>query len=304
VTRSASGRETRPHRGSAPPTLERFRSADSYRVRREWLRYEGTAQRDLYRQLRERFLLRHAPSAGWVIDLGSGPGRFLPFVGRGGARRVALDLSLGMLGLAPKAWSSAHVEGPVPDRVRGNATRPPFAPERWAEVALMGNTLGFAGDQAGRLLEETEHLVAPDGVLLMEIAPGPGERSRYLARLPPSAVARLLESPVRAILARLDREGYREEPVRHRTPKTFRRFSVTELVDRWRLKGWELLETVAVAPSLGPDPERVQAARKYEKSWSHLLELEEEVGRRPERWTSAAAVLLAVRHPSLKRMIK
>lgn len=282
----------------------RFRDADDYRARREWLRYEGTAQRDLYRELRERFLLRHAVEEGWVLDVGSGPGRFLPFVGRVGARRVALDISRTMLSLLPGTYLSVRGPGPVPDRVVGNGAHPPFERGRWAEVVVLGNTLGFAGAEAGRLLDEAERLVAPGGTLLAEIAPAPGERSSYLARLPPSAVARLLHSPVRAVLGRLDREGFRKEPSRHRTPRTFRRFSAVELHERWQAHGWTVVETVAVAPTLGPDPERIEAVHRNPKSWSRLLELEEEVGRRPERWPLAAAVLVAALQPSSMRMIK
>jgi len=284
--------------------VDRFRDLDSYRARREWLRYEGTAQRDLYRELRERFLVRHATAEGWVLDIGPGPGRFLPFEGGAAARRVALDISREMLSLVPRSWRASRSTGPVPHRIRGDGVRPPLEPGRWAQVVLLGNALGFAGERAGRLLEESERLIAPGGRLLVEIAPAPGERSSYLARLPPSAIARLLLSPVRAVLGRLDREGFRPEVPRHRTPATFHRFSVAELHTRWRALGWEVLETVAVAPALGADPIRIQAVRKEEKAWAHLLEMEEEVGRRAARWPGAAAVLLAVLHPSSMRMIK
>ncbi len=283
---------------------ERFREADSYRAQREWLRYEGTGQRDLFRELRERFLSRHAVDEGWVLDLGSGPGRFLPFAGRAGTRRVALDISREMLNLLPQAWLASGSSDPAPDRVLGDALHSPFEHHRWAEVVVFGNTLGFAGKGADRLLGEAEELVAPGGVLVIEIAPAPGERSRYLARLPPSSVARLLRSPIRAVLARLDREGFRTEPPRHATPESFRRFTVREVQDRLLRTGWQVTETVAVSPALGPDPLRVAAARTDPKAWPHLLNLEEEVGRRPERWVEAAAVLLSARRPSSKRMVK
>lgn len=287
-----------------PEAPERFRKADSYRARREWLRYEGTGQRDLYRELRERFLARHAVDGGWVLDLGSGPGRFLPFAGRAGSRRVALDISREMLDLLPDAWATSGCPSPSPDRVRGDALHPPFERGRWSEVIVFGNTLGFAGKGGDQLFDEAEQLVSPEGTLVIEIAPAPGERSRYLARLPPSSVARLLRSPTRAVLGRLDREGFRSEPPRHATGESFRRFSVPELKDRLSRTGFEVIETVAVAPGLGPDAERIAAVRADAKAWPHLLELEEEVGRRPERWAGAAAVLLSARRPSSKRMVK
>jgi hypothetical protein len=55
---------------------------------------------------------------------------------------------------------------------------------------------------------------------------------------------------------------------------------------------------VAVAPALGASPGSLEPARSDPKAWSHLLELEEAVGREPERWNSAAAVLLSLSAPS------
>lgn len=279
------------------PPVQRFRDVDSYRVRREWLRYEGTAQRDLFRILRERFLARHAAQSGWVLDLGSGPGRFLPFAGGAGAQCVAFDVSQEMLRNVPDSWARSGGRGPVPERVRGNALRPPFERSRWTEVVALGNPLGFAGSDAERLLEIIEELVTPGGTLLLEIAPSSGERSNYLARLPPSSVARLLRSPPLAVLRRLDREGFRAELARRAPRETFRRFSARELHERWRRNGWTVTETLAVAPLLGPDMLRATAVRADPRAWPRLLELEEAAGGRPERWAGAAAVLLAARKP-------
>jgi SAM-dependent methyltransferase len=302
----------RPPRRSAPrpsperheSAAERFRNLDSYRARREWLRYEGTAQRDLFRELRERFLLRHAAEKGWTLDLGSGPGRFLPFVGHEGSNRVALDLSREMLSLIPSTWIEAGQPGPVPSRILADALRPPLERGRWNEVVALGNPLGFAGPQADRLLQTMEALVRPEGSLLLEIAPSSGERSRYLARLPPSSLGRLLRAPARAVLGRLDREGFRAEPARKATEGPFRRFPALELHERWRRAGWEVLETMAVAPSLGADPLRAAAVRSDDAAWPRLLDLEEQVGRRPGRWAGAAAVLLCARRPASKRTVK
>lgn len=294
---------------SAPPSpvpspLGRFRGANPYRARREWLRYEGTGQRDLFRELRTRFLERHSAEDGWVVDVGSGPGRFLPWIGGPAVRRVALDVSREMLRLVPITWQIARQAGPIPELVRGDAVRAPLRDGRWSEVVVLGNTLGFTGARADRFLSSVERLAGPDAILVLETAPGPGERSNYLARLPASSLARLLRAPVRAVLGRLDREGFRAEAPRHPTPRTFRRYSAEETVDRLRSVGWKVEETMAVAPALGADPARAAAVRADPKSWARLLELEEEIGRRPDRWSSAASVLLAARRTSSMRMIK
>ncbi|MGA8275123.1 MAG: methyltransferase domain-containing protein [Thermoplasmata archaeon] len=272
---------------TAPGARERFKSLDPYRVDREWRRYEGTAQRDLFRELRVRFLRRHSVTGRWAVDVGSGPGRFLPHLGPSGAQRVALDLSLETL---------HRVESPgrsPPHLVRGDGTTPPFARAAFSNVAVLGNALGFAGDDADRFLEAAESLVAPGGVLLLEVVAGPGERSRYLNRLPPRTLTRLLRSPVRALQLRTLREGFVPEPPRRRESGQFTRFDPADLATQFQSRGWEVREVVAVAPALGASPAAIEAARSDAKAWTHLLEMEEVIGRMPERWTSAAAVLLS-----------
>ncbi len=93
------------------------------------------------------------------------------------------------------------------------------------------------------------------------------------------------------------REGFAPEPARWSDPGDFRRFDAGELSARLESRGWKTVEIVAVAPVLGASPLALEAIRSDAKAWSHLIELEEFVGRQPERWTSAAAVLLALTRP-------
>lgn len=284
-----------PNPSDAATRRERFLATDRYRAEREWNRYEGTPQRDLFRELRERFLRRHPGDGRWALDLGAGPGRFTPALGGPDARRVAVDLSREMLRFLPSG--PVRVGRESVDRLIADALHAPFSPDRFGTVALMGNAVGFAGGDATRVLESAERLVSPGGTLIVEIAPGPGERARYLARLPPTAVGRLFEAPPRAILPRIVREGFVREPRRHRE-RGFQRLAATELLDRWRAPHWELRECAAIAPALGPDPDRIARIRPVPKAWAHLLEVEETLGREPARWPEAAAVLLAVRRVS------
>ncbi|MGP8109207.1 MAG: class I SAM-dependent methyltransferase [Thermoplasmata archaeon] len=283
-----------------PTPRERFLATDPYRADREWQRYEGTPQRDLFRQLRIRFLRRHAVDGGWAIDVGSGPGRFTPFLGGPSSRRVALDLSRAMLDEIPRRLDTHSPEtvGSI-DRVRADSVQPPFPPRTFREVAVLGNTLGFAGEKSPGILTACEALVAPGGTLILEIAPGPGEISRYLGRLPPRAVGRLLEAPPKAVIPRIDREGFLTERPRHEG-RSFRRWGALEVIRRWKPLGWEAVEVLSVAPVLGPDNACAEAVAREPRAWNHLLEIEEFVGRREERWTTAAAVLLAAQRAPLK----
>jgi SAM-dependent methyltransferase len=262
------------------------------------MRYEGTAQRELFRQLRERFLLRNARSGRWALDVGSGPGRFSRHVGAGGVTCVGLDLSLAMLAVGREISSpAAGPEALRVERVRGDALQPPFSPGTFDEVALVGNALGFEAGSGDALLQTVEGLVAEGGFLLVEVAPGPGEHARYLARLPHGAVRRLLAAPPAAVLPRVRREGFETEPIRHRTA-AFRRWTADELLERWRPLGWRVREAMAVAPALGPDPGRLSEVARDPQAWARLMEMEEQLGREPDRWPNAAAILVAVERPT------
>jgi SAM-dependent methyltransferase len=303
TTRRRTGREPATRKRSEPPSRDaraRFLATDGYRAAREWARYEGTPQRDLFRQLRVRFLQRHAVDGGWALDVGAGPGRFTPFVGGPTSRRIALDLARAMLEEIPRHLPAG---GPVPAaslrRVQGDSLFPPFPPGGFGEVAVLGNTLGFAGDRSERILDRCEGLVAPGGTLVVEIAPGPGERSRYLKRLPPGAVGRLFEAPPLAVIPRIEREGFTRDPVRH-DAGAFRRWTTDELVRRWAPRGWTAVEVLSVAPGLGSDNARASEVSLRPRAWRHLLEVEETIGRREERWPAAAAVLLAARRDPSK----
>ena len=284
--------------GAGVEARERFIATDRYRARREWQRYEGTAQRDLFRELRDRFLARHSAPVSRALDVGAGPGRFTARLGTSAiTRRIALDIGREMLLELSERWSAAHPGEEAPDRILGDGARPPFADGVFGTVAVLGNLLGFAGEESEWLLEQVVALLSPGAILLLEVAPGPGESSRYLHRLPPRSVVRLLRSPPNAVALRIAREGFRVEPSRRKKPGEFRRVDAADLCRRLVSSGFRVEEVLAVAPSLGPDPERTEAVRRDPKAWGHLLDVEETVGRNPERWPNAAAVLVAATGP-------
>jgi SAM-dependent methyltransferase len=270
----------------------RFLEWDEYRVDREWNRYEGTPLRDLYRELRERFLARHLPlTPGRSLEIGPGPGRFSRLIGHPADRVALLELSRTMLERI-QTGPSMTGNGTL-DLVQGDAVEPPFRPGRFHRVAMLGNVLGFAESDAPELLSRTAGLVELGGRLLLEFVAGPGERSRYLHRLPPGAIARLLVAPLRAVLPRVEREGFVTARERETGGRHFRRMSATEIERRLAASGFEIRERVAVAPCLGNDASRLSAVRSIPVAWSHLLELEESIGRAPARLMHAAAVLMS-----------
>lgn len=291
-----------PDRAGPPPSpRERFLATDAYRAGREWQRYEGTAQRDLFLELRLRFLRRYRADGGWAVDVGAGPGRFTEELATAPGRSVGLDLSAAML------RAGLQLAAPAPEvprfRVRGDAARPPFAVGTFTVVALLGNVVGFAGAGGPRLLDSSEALVAPGGHLIVEIAPGAGEASDYLRRLPAGAVGRLLAAPPGVVVPRIEREGFYRLKERHAS-RGFDRWTVGRLRSRWAESGFVQVEAMAIAPVLGADPLRVEQVRHVPRAWERLLEVEEQVGRVPARWGAAAAVLVAARRPPLDGTIK
>ncbi len=275
------------------PARERFRHLDDYRIRREWERYEGTPLRDLFRELRERFLLRHRPAQnGLAAEIGPGPGRFTARVGHPEDRRVLLDLSRSMLERARAVSGVGRLR-----LVQGDAVRPPLRPGSFHQVVALGNLVGFAGEEALELVGALAGLVAPGGTLVLETVAGGGERSRYLHRLPPGAVARLLHAPVRAVQPRVEREGFVPLRWEVRGSSGFLRLGPTAVRDRLAQAGLRVVEVLAVAPLLGSDAARIPRPGDDPVAWSHLLELEEAVGRAPARQERAAALLVAAERP-------
>ena len=279
--------------------IARFRQLDRYRVEREWRRYEGTAQRELIRELRRHFLARHPPvGPGPALEIGPGPGRFSADVGDREHPRVLADLALEALRQARRRLA----EAPAPPAgtthlVRADARDLPFRSESFSLVVLMGNVLGFAGPDAERCLAGAIDRLRPGGELLLELVAGGGERSRYLHRLPVGAVRRLLAAPPSAVLPRIAREGFAPGAPGRAEAKPFRRVPWPGWGTRLERAGLESTEVLAVAPATGSEPELVEAVRADDRAWRHLLEIEEAVGRSPARHPSAAALLVAVRRP-------
>ncbi len=175
----------------------------------------------------------------------------------------------------------------------GDVTRPPFRPNRFRTVVALGNPLGFAESAAIEALTGCLSMVADGGTIVLEAVVGPGESSRYLTRLPPGAMARLLRAPVPAARTRIEREGFKIEPRVPRPRQGFRRFSEGELWGLLESEGVEIVDALAVAPLLGFEPDRIRAVSGDPKAWGHLLDLEEDFGRTEGRRAVAASLLVA-----------
>ncbi|MCI4344768.1 MAG: hypothetical protein L3J87_03990 [Thermoplasmata archaeon] len=214
-------------------------------------------------------------------------------MGARGTRKVLLDLSVSMLREVPRRYRGDAAFLRQLDLLAGDAARPPFRPGVFGEAVVLGNVVGFGATDAEAIVQAVADLVSPNGRLLLELAAGSGESSRYLTRLPPGAVVRLFRSPATWLVKRINREGFVPGPASRGPRATFRPVRVPTAANWLRSRGFEAGETVAVAPALGLDAERTAALRGDPAAWSRLLEVEEQLGREPARWDRAAAVLVA-----------
>ncbi len=175
----------------------------------------------------------------------------MPHVGKAGVERIGVDVSLEMLRAVRSRWTEIAAGERPPRLVRGNGLRPPFREGAFDAVVVLGNVLGFAEENILPTLNALGQLLSSSGTLILEFSNGPATRSRYLNRLPPSALPRLFESPTRWLVDRVIREGFELLPERRRGPVVHRRRSIEDVESALKRGGLGVVEELAVAPALG-----------------------------------------------------
>ena len=118
----------------------------------------------------DRSLLGRA--RGPVLDVGCGPGRLTAALHASGHEVLGVDVLPAVPVLARRAGAAVHV-GDVFDPLPGEGS--------WGSVLLADGNLGIGGVPV-RLLRRCADLLRADGVVLVEMQPGAGER-RVTARL-------------------------------------------------------------------------------------------------------------------------
>lgn len=99
-----------------------------------------------------------------VLDVGCGPGRLVGALAGRGVPALGIDVSA-------RAVERTRARG-APALRRAVEGRLP-AEGRWGTVLLVDGNIGIGGDPAA-LLRRCRELLAPDGVLLVEVDPDPG----------------------------------------------------------------------------------------------------------------------------------
>lgn len=98
---------------------------------------------------------------GTVLDIGCGPGRLVAALAALGHRALGVDVSPAAVARTTRAGG--------PALCRSVFEQLP-AEGRWGTALLIDGNIGIGGDP-GVLLERTAQLVAPGGLLLVEVAP-------------------------------------------------------------------------------------------------------------------------------------
>jgi len=115
-------------------------------------------------------LLAVARCEGPVLDIGCGPGRIVSALAERGIAALGVDVSAVAVGLTTRRGASV-LRRDVADRVPGEG--------RWGTAVLMDGNIGIGGDP-GRLLRRCAELVAPGGLVVVEVDaddPATDERS-------------------------------------------------------------------------------------------------------------------------------
>ncbi len=115
-------------------------------------------------------LLAVARCEGPVLDIGCGPGRIVSALAERGIAALGVDVSEVAVGLTTRRGASV-LRRDVAERVPGEG--------RWGTAVLMDGNIGIGGDP-GRLLERCAELVAPGGLVVVEVDaddPATDERS-------------------------------------------------------------------------------------------------------------------------------
>jgi SAM-dependent methyltransferase len=214
---------------------------DSSLARRYDESLAGTPLLDLDR----RFVERHCPTPGRVIDLGCGTGRVAVPLARRGHRVTAVDLSEPMLRVAGEKAAAAGV---TLHRLKANVVALDGLRDGVYDAALcLFSTLGMiaGADARGRVVGHAYRLLRPGGVFVLHV------HGRWHHLRTRAGRQWLLRDVWRSIRGRPDAGDWRMEHHEGQTGWTMHLFTRGEAVGLLRTAGFEVREVLPVG--LGPE---------------------------------------------------
>ena len=217
-------------------------------------------------ELTWRFLDRHLPREGRVLDLGAGTGRYSLELARRGYEVTAIDLSPGLI---QEARVRAATEG-LEDRVRfavGDARDPGALPDARFDAVLLMGPLYHLVEEADRrsVVSEAHARLVSGGVIFSAFLSRLGVLGDFISRMPEWIEDR---AHVRSFL---DRGRRPDDAPRGGFRGHFAK--VEEIAPLHEAEGFETITLVGVEPAISADDESFNSlAGRRRDAWLDLLE--------------------------------
>ena len=249
----------------------------------------------LRRTLRERFLVRHLTALrGPALELGPGPGRFTPLLRasvRG--RVVAVDLSRNSLLAARRRVRSRNRPARV-DWVQAAGERLPLRARCVDGILALGNIVSFASRDAPVLLSELARVCRP-GARVVADFPSPVGSAQEFFRLASRRrfLGRVLRRPRYYFVDQVLDSGFQPFAPRRLGRWEFRFYTAEQASEELERAGFDVVDTMSVAPIARMDDRVIAVARRDAHTWRSLLRIEERAGRRPGTYESGDGFVVA-----------
>jgi ubiquinone/menaquinone biosynthesis C-methylase UbiE len=252
-------------------------------VRDEWRRYAGEPRRELHRTLRERFLRAQiAGTKGITLELGPGPGRFTPIIRRQVRSRViGLDLSrAGLLAARRRARRKPRL-APV-DWVQGAGEHLPLRSGSVDTTVVFGNIVCMAARDGPRLLKELARVTKRRGRLILDFAsPAAAAQEFFHAAVRRHFLPRILRRRRYYLLDQVLSTGFQPYAPHRMARWEFQFYTPAEAQRALTRAGFRTIDVMSVAPIAAFQDRVAAVARRDRRTWKALLEIEEQVGRKP-----------------------